>query len=172
MNQIQWVKYTVLSLTMLALSSCAAAPQSGPEPSPSATASSSPSVVTLQEIAYGKSFGFCVGYCEHHLSITAERMRLEHTSRDPKAYPEKVIEKPTPAETWQKLNRLASLKTLQELPERVGCPDCADGGAEWIELQQDEISKRVPFEPPAGLPQQAELLEELRKLYGELDPAE
>lgn len=183
MNHIQWIKYTLLSLTTIALSACAAAPQSGPQPSPSATTSPNPvatpstspsqPVTAPRQIAYGKSFGFCVGYCDHQLTITAERMRLVHTSpRDPQAYPEQVIEKPTPAETWQKLNRFARFETLQGLPDRIGCPDCADGGAEWIELQQNDVSKRVTFEPQAGLPQQAELLAELRKLYEELDPQE
>lgn len=164
MNHMFLMKCTILSLTTFFLSACVTAPQANPSPPPS-----SQSITTLAQIAYGTSFGFCRGRCDHRLVITAERMHLVHQSlQDPEKYPEQVIEQPTPVETWKTLNRLASFKTLQDLPERIGCPDCADGGAEWIELQQDNVNKRVTFEPQVGLAQQAELLAELRKLYQEL----
>lgn len=173
----------LLSLSTVLLGACVtqtASPPTAPSPtltaspiaSPGPVASASPSQATssLEQIEYGLSYGFCRGYCDHRLSITAERMRLVHKAfGEPEKYPEQVIEKPTPVQTWQKLNRQASFQTLQSLPERVGCPDCADGGAEWIALQQAKSSKRVTFEPQAGLPQQAELLAELRKMYQELN---
>ena len=182
MNQLKPLKYMLISLTASFMGACVTVqpdPQSSPSPSPTSiptsipTASATPSqpATPLSQIGYGKSFGMCIGYCDHSLMITAERMRLVHKAfREPEKYPDQVIDKPTPAETWQKLNRLANFQTLQGLPERIGCPDCADGGAEWLELMQADASKRVTFEPQAGLPQQAELLAELRKLYQELSP--
>lgn len=174
-----------LTLASLHLSACAPV-QPAPQSTPSASPSSSPSAIgsaspqpssqpsqpatELTQIGYGLSYGFCMGYCDHSLTITPERMRLVHKAlREPEKNPEQVIEKPTPPATWQKLTQLASFQTLQSLPERIGCPDCADGGAEWLELQQAEASKRVTFEPQAGLPQQAELLAELRKQYQQLN---
>ena len=76
---------------------------------------------------------------------------------------------PTPLSFWQKLQSLADYNAIKDLPERIGCPDCADGGAEWLELSRSNETKRVTFEPPAGLPQQAALLAELKKLYEELN---
>lgn len=174
------LKYLLIGLSAACLCACAPA-QPGNPPTPSATASPSasptasatPVATTLSQIGYGKSFGMCIGYCDHTLTVTAERIRVVHKAyREPEKYPDKVVERPTSAETWAKLNSLASFDTLQGLPERIGCPDCADGGAEWVEMQQAETTKRVTFEPPAGLPQQAELLAELRKLYAELTPEE
>ncbi len=180
-------KFLLVSLTATLLGACASVPQ-GPNPSPSASVTASPSAnptatptpnpttspsqptTTLSQIGYGKSYGFCIGYCDHTLTITAEKTRLVHTAlREPEKYPERAFERPTTAETWQKLNSLANFQTLQSLPERIGCPDCADGGAEWVEMQQAQTTKRVTFEPQAGLPQQAELLTELKKIYQELD---
>lgn len=181
-------KFWSLSLAAALLSACvtvqpvpnpspspSTSPTATPSPAPTATPSPSASpsqpATALSQIGYGKSYGFCLGYCDHTLTVTATRIRLVHKAfREPEKYPERVIEKPTPAATWQKLNRLASFSTLQSLPDRIGCPDCADGGAEWLEMQQGTATKRVTFEPQAGLPQQAELLSELKQLYQELDP--
>ncbi len=175
----------LLSLSCLLLGACAtqqAEPPVTPSTSPttgsiaspvaSAIASVTPSQpeTVLKQIGYGLSYGHCGSYCNHSLTISAEQMRLVHkANRDPEKNPDQVSTQATPAATWQKLTGLASFETLQSLPERIGCPDCADGGAEWIELEQAKISKRVTFEPQEGLPQQAELLAELRKLYQELN---
>ena len=32
------------------------------------------------------------------------------------------------------------------LDDRIGCPDCADGGAEWIQVNWSGQNKRVTFE--------------------------
>ena len=32
------------------------------------------------------------------------------------------------------------------MDEIIGCPDCADGGAEWIEITSGETSHKVTFE--------------------------
>jgi hypothetical protein len=32
------------------------------------------------------------------------------------------------------------------LPDRIGCPDCTDGGAEWIKIEKDGKTKKVVFE--------------------------
>lgn len=185
MKQIKLMQLSLLSsLTMVLLSACASVPSGPPSSSPSPSATASPSTgptanptatpstpaTALSQIGYGKSFGFCAGYCDHTLTVTAQTTRLVHKAfRDPEKNPERVVERPTTAATWQKLNSLANFQTLQSLPERIGCPDCADGGAEWVEMQQAQTVKRVTFEPQAGLPQQAELLAELKQLYAEID---
>lgn len=153
------MKYMLIGLTAALLGAFATAQAAPPAPAK-----------PLSRIAYGIAYGECMGYCDHSLIITAQRMRLVHKAfLEAEKYPQKVLEKPTRPETWQKLLRLASFQTLKGLPDRIGCPDCTDGGAEWIELQQDAAVKRVTFEPQAGLRQQAALLAELRKLYQELD---
>lgn len=57
-------------------------------------------------------------------------------------------------EVWSELQTLIDFVVMQELEEVIGCPDCADGGATYIELTQNGESKRVTFEtgnPPSAL---------------------
>lgn len=59
-----------------------------------------------------------------------------------------------------------------ELDSIYGCPDCADGGAEWIEIQDDQQIKKVTFEYGDTLAPIENLMLELRDLreaYLELD---
>jgi hypothetical protein len=51
---------------------------------------------------------------------------------------------------------IASLdySAFMNLPATIGCPDCTDGGTEWIELSAPNGGHKVTFEygkPPADL---------------------
>ena len=35
---------------------------------------------------------------------------------------------------------------FRNLEEVIGCPDCTDGGVEWIEITTSELSHKVTFE--------------------------
>ena len=35
---------------------------------------------------------------------------------------------------------------VMALPERIGCPDCADGGAEWVIITVGDKTHKVVFE--------------------------
>lgn len=138
-------------------------------PTPTVDPTANAGTTPLKTIGYGTSYGMCFGYCNHQLTLTETTMRLVHSAHQAsEEYPEKVLEKPMSAERWQNLTALADFDTLSALPERVGCPDCADGGAEWIALSESEASHRVTFEPAKGLPQQAELLKALRVIYQQM----
>ena len=75
------------------------------------------------------------------------------------------------------LGHAAGLRTLDigdRVLERVyGCPDCADGGAEWIAVEAEERSHRVTFErsdPPEGIAPLATMLDRYRNaLVAQLD---
>ena len=48
------------------------------------------------------------------------------------------------------------------LKEIIGCPDCLDGGAEWIEVSCDGKAHRVEFDyhaPPSAISHLVYLLE-------------
>ena len=45
-----------------------------------------------------------------------------------------------------------------------GCPDCADGGSEWVEITHEGITKRVTFEAYNSIPENNELVIQLREL--------
>ena len=50
------------------------------------------------------------------------------------------------------------------LDDRIGCPDCADGGAEWIEIDSMDGVKRVTFENGQTVNGIEPLVEKLRQL--------
>lgn len=162
---------------LLTLVACAGTPvaQPGPTPSPAKTPSPSPSNDAIPEIgklSAGFDYGFCQGYCHHAIEVTAQTTRMTDTAINNKdKYPDRIITQPTSTETWQNLLKLADWTYFSGLPERIGCPDCADGGAQWLEMTNRGQTHRVTFEPQTGLPQQAELVKALQKIYDDLHAA-
>ncbi len=98
------------------------------------------------ELRWGSSFGMCGGYCRRELEISRGGMRLTTSSWDPAHYPTKVEERPLPAGAWDALDAALRQSQLERLDSVYGCPDCADGGAEWVELAAPDLKKRVAFE--------------------------
>lgn len=119
-------------------------------------------------IKSGTSFGQCVGHC-----ITESEMSSQQLSLVRKAWRSKIADKTcsrllTSGE-WQSLIDLLNFDTFKQLPETTGCPDCADGGAEWIEVTYGEQVKRVNFEFGKNIPEIAEFTERVRKIRDSLN---
>ncbi len=112
----------------------------------------------------GTSFGFCQGYCQRELTLTAYSLIYEAVSWQPELYPAKVSFQKQSPEVWSRVTSLANMRVLSSFPARVGCPDCNDGGAEWIEIEQDGIMKRVTFENGSSLEGLEGLVHYLREL--------
>lgn len=48
---------------------------------------------------------------------------------------------------WETLVKNIDYNTFRKLPAVVGCPDCADGGAEWLEVRlTDGTLHKVTYE--------------------------
>ena len=56
------------------------------------------------------------------------------------------------------------MKAFLELDEIIGCPDCNDGGREWVEVGDGLIQKRVTFESPEPPEELTNLLTLLRPI--------
>jgi hypothetical protein len=65
---------------------------------------------------------------------------------------------------WRRIRALVDPAALKRLEGVHGCPDCADGGAEWIQLGAGNDSVRVTFEYGATLAGIAPLQAEIRAL--------
>ncbi len=39
-----------------------------------------------------------------------------------------------------------NINKISSLPEVIGCPDCADGGAEWIAINADGKQYKITYE--------------------------
>lgn len=99
----------------------------------------------LVSIRYGTSFGFCLGYCNRDLTINSTQTRFEKYGREDTVQTIVCQEVFTSAE-WSELSAQINLPLFAQLDTILGCPDCADGGAEYIELQSISSHHRVSFE--------------------------
>lgn len=75
----------------------------------------------------------------------------------------------TPSE-WQEIQRLAADADMDALPDVVGCPDCADGGAESLSIETTSGAEGVSLEFRAALPEAQPLLDRVRALRSQLMP--
>lgn len=122
-------------------------------------------------IKTGSSFGMCAGLCITEVVINPTQIVMER-----KAWRANVAnqtcQRAISAQEWQKLTKAVDFNTFKALPETIGCPDCADGGAEWIEIVSQEQAKKVTFEYGKDVPQITNLLTEVRKLRESLNNCE
>src|SRR5205809_758120 len=75
----------------------------------------------------GKSFGMCAGYCFEEWMFTKENTSVTLKSfDDTNRNPQRTVSLPTPPDIWNQITSAANMNTMQNLPGRIGCPDCAD----------------------------------------------
>jgi hypothetical protein len=122
-----------------------------------------PSVLSLRS---GTSFGMCAGYCVTELIIEDDAVRFTESAWPFANLPPKSRTLPLSSAEREQILRLVDVGELEHLEGVHGCPDCADGGAEWIELQTPTDTIRVTFEYGRELAPIAELQAEIRALRG------
>jgi hypothetical protein len=104
-------------------------------------------VTDSDNIRYGTSFNMCTGYCYRHIEITQSQIKFVANGYDLEGtLPEIVCSQDITVAEWDALNSKVDLNSFGVLPEIIGCPDCADGGAEWIEISRDGETHKVTFE--------------------------
>ena len=115
-------------------------------------------------IKTGTSFGFCGGYCSLEATITESKIEFISSSWDTIKYPTRTENILTGKDKWEVIENNLNIDQFEKLDEVIGCPDCADGGSEWIEITTDEINKKVTFEYGDSLDGMNELLKILREI--------
>lgn len=101
----------------------------------------------ISHISYGTSFGECIGYCQHEIKISEEEIVSVRKGWDlQELLPELKIEEQILPDYWNLFAELVDFSKFSKLDSVLGCPDCADGGAEWIEIKHEGESKKVVFE--------------------------
>jgi hypothetical protein len=103
-------------------------------------------------IRSGTSFGFCLGYCTKTLELTANKAIFTNISRDQTKYPTKTCTGIVSETAWANLKLNVNSTAFSQQPEIIGCPDCADGGAEFVEIEQGGKKHRVTFEYGKTIP--------------------
>lgn len=127
----------------------------------SAAAPEQPDALTIRT---GTSFGMCAGYCatDYVFNGTSATLTQSGTRTQTQNSPKTCQSTLSPAD-WTALKALADVDAFGKQPETLGCPDCADGGAEYVELQQGDRKHRVTFEFNKTIPGFEPLVEALRR---------
>lgn len=115
-------------------------------------------------IRTGTSFGMCVGYCQSDYVFNGTSVTLtQNGTRTQAQSPTKTCQITISPTEWETLKSLANIDAFSSKAETLGCPDCADGGAEYVELQTGDRKHRVSFEYNKTIPGFEPLVDALRK---------
>lgn len=128
----------------------------------------------ISRIESTTSFGMCVGYCRTRLEITPATVVLvrEPGGRGAPTLPVQRFERALAPTEWQSLSRTAASARFAGLPETIGCPDCADGGAETLSVTDATGTKAVNFDHGKDIPELQPLLNQVRDIRASLTPKE
>jgi hypothetical protein len=128
----------------------------------------------VRQVVSTTSFGMCVGYCSTRLEISPAGAVLTRSSRGGRGgatLPDQRFEAPLSAGEWQEISQLAANARISALPDTIGCPDCADGGAESLTIA-GASERTITFEHGATIAEAQLLLERVRALRERLTPRE
>ena len=125
------------------------------------------------QIKTGTSFGECFGYCLSELNIIGSEADyyLNSWIEDDSVYQPVEISDVIDFSIWEDLNTQFNFEIFMSLDSIIGCPDCADGGAEWFEIATNDTIKRVTIEygdSLDGLNNYIDLLRSVRYSFQEI----
>lgn len=114
-------------------------------------------------IGYGTSFGMCVEFCVNNLSVSNEKVTFSK-SKNGQTPDTKTCTSVISNADANALRSLVDEDKVRALPKTIGCPDCADGGAEWVSITTDGKTHKVVFEYGRAPEELAALVVKLREL--------
>ena len=128
---------------------------------------------SVQQVVSTTSFGMCMGYCATRLEISdgqAVLVRTAHGGRGAQDLPDQRLTAALKPGEWQEIARLAATTTFEGLPAVIGCPDCADGGAESLTIVGAGGTQTISFDHGAMIAQAKPLLDRVRALRATMMP--
>ena len=131
--------------------------------------------LAVTKVASTTSFGMCAGYCKTTLEISEKEAVLtrEAWGRGAGAnLPLQRLTAPLSAQEWQDIASAAEAAKIDALPETIGCPDCADGGAESLTIVSAKGTKTIKFDHGAAIAEAQPLLDRVRALRTRMLPKE
>lgn len=108
---------------------------------------------SVETIKYGRSFGKCIGYCKSDLTINNQQVIFTKSTNGNQKQTISCVNE-LDKETLDLIVSNLNLNYFNDSPPIIGCPDCADGGAEYVEINNNGNIKRITFEygnPPKQL---------------------
>lgn len=109
----------------------------------------------------------CVGYCNKESTYTVDKVvyQVSGKKRKPRTYNETLT-----ADEWKLFRTQVNVETFFKLPKVTGCPDCNDGGAEWVEIETTAGQKhKVTFDFRKEPESLKDLVSSLRQFEWELE---
>ena len=87
----------------------------------------------------------CEGYCIKTMTLEDSKVQFEKASNNVSTdYPDTFCD--DDFFQFKELKTAINSDDFYSIAETIGCPDCVDGGAEWMELSSSKSSHRVTFE--------------------------
>lgn len=121
------------------------------------------------QVKYGTSFGECVGYCKMDLTISAGLVKFDKSGWID-TIRTVTFTKIQDESNWYFFQSELKVTSFLDLPPVIGCPDCADGGAEWLEIElANGVKHKVTFEYKNEPALVKDYISRLRKLIGEFE---
>lgn len=124
-------------------------------------------------IKTGTDAGFCLGYCSKEFVITDEKITYTSSGRysgiDSSDHPEITKEIPFSNDDWNNLVALVDFEEFRLLPNKIGCPGCADAPVEWIEITHGDEIKKIEFERGDEIPEIKEIVLALQAIRNPIE---
>ena len=141
-------------LTVLSLLSCANRDEDLTSSDMSNGPDDSGKKTGLDYIKYGSFFGMCQEDCNTTYFYDDDTFSKQVDNN-------KATEVIADEAFWNQISALIDFNEFKKFDETIGCPDCADGGGEWLELKKGEDIHKTTFEfgkSPESLKQLIDLL--------------
>jgi len=123
-------------------------------------------IIIQPVIKTGTNSGFCLGYCSKEFIITPEKIIYTQSGRE---VPDKIKHIPFSKASWIELTALVDFQKFNSLPNRIGCPGCADAPVEWIEIEYGDKTKKIEFEKGDNIPEIKKLILALQKIRSPIE---
>lgn len=119
-------------------------------------------------IVHVTSFGHCRGYCIKEIHFSASSLDYKEISRDSTNFPVKATNEKFTQTQLDELAAQIDWKKWEALDSVIGCPDCADRGAEYLIVNTEKGSKKVMYDAystPEGLENILKTIREKRRVF-------
>ncbi len=125
-------------------------------------------------IKTGTYAGHCIGYCTKEFIITPEKIIFSQNGHDfVSGEWSDLLEKTKVTQMsqteWGKLIDLIDFQQFNSLPDKIGCPGCADAPVEWIEISYDDKTKKIEFEHEDKIPEISKLIIALQEIRNRVE---
>ena len=121
-------------------------------------------------VKHGVFFGHCAGFCIREIELSNTHALYMATNINRPKVANRKLNGAISKKEWDDLIHSVDQTTFNGLNDRIGCPDCSDGGGEWVEIQfNDGSKKRVTFDYGKSPTQIADLVKKLQLIQKQFD---